>query len=60
MVIGVSYEFVDGDGNEHTFAHTFNKSETVGNEGQNSNGDTGMYTAVISRNITRIIFEVYT
>ena len=53
--ISVNYGFTDDNGNEHTFRHTFNKSETVGNDG---NGDTGRYTAVMSRNISHVRFEV--
>ena len=55
--ISVAYEFTDD--NEHTFRHTFIKSETVRNDGILSNGDTGRYTAVKSRNISHVRFEVY-
>ena len=46
-------------GRNHTmFEYVFQQSETVSNEGRESNGDTMLYTGVVARNASHLGFEV--
>ena len=47
-----------GKGNYTKFEYVFHQSETVSNEGRESNGDTMLYTGVVARNASHLGFEV--
>ena len=44
--------------NYSKFEYVFQQSETVSNEGRESNGDTRLYTGVVARNASHLGFEV--
>ena len=47
-----------GKRNSTRFEYVFQQSETVSNEGRESNGDTRLYTGVVARNASHLGFEV--